>query len=536
MMAQSARDPLFYACLTIANQDAAFAGDICLRCHTPGGWLSGRSTPTDGSSLSSLDLDGVSCSVCHRMVDPVFKPGVSPPRDEAIIAAINPPPLVPGSGNFVMDPVDVRRGPYADLQGVNPGHLWSPSPFHRSPELCGTCHDVSNPLYERQPDDTYVLGPLNQAHNPEQNQYRMFPLERTYSEWLHSDFAKRGVDMGARYGAQQVVSTCQDCHMPVASGKGCSFGVSRDDLRGHDFAGGNAWVQDMILNLYPDSGLNTEYLHEGKERAVSMLRRACSLELSQEGNQVNVRVVNETGHKLPTGYPEGRRMWINVQVLDEELDVIREYGHYDGATADLAVYDTKVYEIKLGLDAAVAALVNLPVGESFHFALNNVVVKDNRIPPRGFTNAAYRNVQAMPVAERYDDGQYWDDSRFRLPLGAHSIRVSVHYQTASKEYVTFLRDENRTNDDGQVLYDQWELTEKSPPVEMSDATIAIMPFAGGDADGDGRIDGADYGGFATCMTPPMAGSIDLDCVEFDFDADGDVDLYDFGQLQQAFSD
>ncbi|MBZ0170878.1 MAG: hypothetical protein K8E66_00710, partial [Phycisphaerales bacterium] len=37
-MGQTARDPLFFAAMAIANQDAAFAGDLCLRCHTPGGW------------------------------------------------------------------------------------------------------------------------------------------------------------------------------------------------------------------------------------------------------------------------------------------------------------------------------------------------------------------------------------------------------------------------------------------------------------------------------------------------------------------
>src|SRR5690606_41085326 len=33
MMGQAARDPLFYAGVTIANQDAAGAGEYCIRCH-----------------------------------------------------------------------------------------------------------------------------------------------------------------------------------------------------------------------------------------------------------------------------------------------------------------------------------------------------------------------------------------------------------------------------------------------------------------------------------------------------------------------
>ncbi|MEK7730324.1 MAG: multiheme c-type cytochrome, partial [Planctomycetota bacterium] len=80
MMANSARDPLFQASLAVANQDVAFSGDLCIRCHSPNGWLGGRSTPTDGSALVGDDFEGVSCNFCHRMVDPVFTAGVSPPR------------------------------------------------------------------------------------------------------------------------------------------------------------------------------------------------------------------------------------------------------------------------------------------------------------------------------------------------------------------------------------------------------------------------------------------------------------------------
>ena len=61
MMSQAMRDPLYLASLAIANQDAEFAGDLCIRCHAPAGWLSGRSEPTDGSALSDIDREGVDC-------------------------------------------------------------------------------------------------------------------------------------------------------------------------------------------------------------------------------------------------------------------------------------------------------------------------------------------------------------------------------------------------------------------------------------------------------------------------------------------
>jgi hypothetical protein len=131
----------------------------------------------------------------------------------------------------------------------------------------------------------------------------------------------------------------------------------------------------------------------------------------------------------------------------------------------------------MGIDAAVAALTGIPAGETFHFALNNVWYKDNRIPPRGFTNAGFASVQASPVGAAYADGQYWDDTLFVIPAGAASARVTVYYQTTSKEYIEFLRDTNTTNDAGQIAYDQWVLWGKSTPEVMDQLTLTIPCYA-----------------------------------------------------------
>ena len=53
--------------------------------------------------------------------------------------------------------------------------------------------------------------------------------------------------------------------------------------------------------------------------------------LSVDGNVA--RVVNLTGHKLLTGYPDGRRMWLNVEWRDAAGALLRE----DGAYGDLTV-------------------------------------------------------------------------------------------------------------------------------------------------------------------------------------------------------
>jgi hypothetical protein len=521
LMGQSARDPIFHACMTIANQDAAFAGEFCLRCHAPMGWLEGRSMPPDGSALIGADWEGVSCSVCHRMVDPVYHPGVSPPEDKAILAGLTHPPVNAGNGSFIMDPEDRRRGPFV----IPPQawyHEWLQSPFHRDSSMCATCHEVSNPVYSRQPDGTYRLNALDAPH-PTGNRYDMFPIERTYSEWLHSDFAKGPVHMGGRFGGNTPwVSSCQDCHMPKTTGTGCFPDLDppvRKDLPQHHFPGGNSWVLRAVHTLYPhwETDLTDELVNAAVARTEEFLRAASDLELAAGLGRLRVRVINQTGHKLPTGYPEGRRMWVNVQFRDAAGNIIDERGAYDWSTATLNTGDTKVYEAKLGLDAYAAALTGKPVGPGFHFAINNTWFKDNRIPPRGFTNAAFASVQASPVAYTYADGQYWDDTLYDIPPGAASARVRVYFQTTSREYIEFLRDANVTNNKGQIAYDQWVLHGKSAPVLMDDGQVDL-PECPADLDGDGNVDFNDFLAFLNLFNAedPLA----------DVNMDGAIDFND----------
>jgi hypothetical protein len=522
MMGQAARDPVFHAALAVAESDAAFSGDLCLRCHAPSGWIEGRSVPTNGSALTGTDLQGVTCHTCHRMVDPVYVKGQSPPDDVKILAGLSSLPTSPHSGHYIIDPNDRRRAPF-DL-GTFSFHQWRVSPFHQSSTMCATCHDVSNPVYTRQPDGTYALNALNEPH-PTGDVYDQFPVERTYSEWSRSAFAVAPVNMGGRFGGNKLeVSTCQDCHMPDATGKACSFGVTRNDLPVHHFNGGNTWVLQAVRNLYPDGDtfLSAASVSASVARAVDMLKRASDLSLSADSQTLTARIVNESGHKLPSGYPEGRRMWINVRFFDASGQLIVERGAYDSNTGTLSTSDTKVYEAKLGLDAAVSAVTGVPAGESFHFVLNNVWLKDNRIPPRGFTNAGFAAVQAAPVAHVYADGQHWDDTTYAIPPGARRADVRVYYQTTSREYIEFLRDKG--GQAGQTAYDQWVLLGRSAPTEMDLGTIQLCDA---DCNRDGLLNLADFGCFQTkfALNDPAA-----DC-----NRDGLLNLADFGCFQAKFA-
>jgi len=480
MMAQAMRDPLYLASLTIANQDAVDSGDLCIRCHSPSGWLEGRSEPTDGSALNAVDMEnGVQCHFCHKLIDPESTSAV----DLAYMSTLTDIPLQSGNGMFVVDSDNTtKRGPFNDTNAKHPVIY---STFHSESTLCATCHDVSNPAFSKAPDGTYQPNTLGER-SPSFDTYEMFPVERTYSEWSKSTYANGGVS-GTVFGGNintlgnGIVRSCQDCHMKDVSGYGCDKnGVPfRDDLPLHDLTGGNTFIPKLLMARYQDAD-NVTALTAGILRAEGMLKNAATLNLTvvpdESGFEAYVEIINETGHKLPSGYPEGRRMWINISGYDIADNLVFESGGYDTATATLDKIGTKIYESKLGMSQAVADAASdgtktYTAGESFHFVLNNMIVKDNRIPPRGFTNANFEAIQAAPVGYTYADGAYSDITEYYLPEDTHRINVKLLYQTTSKEYVEFLRDENTTNTMGDDLYGLWAANGKSTPEIMNEAEI-----------------------------------------------------------------
>jgi hypothetical protein len=72
-----------------------------------------------------------------------------------------------------------------------------------------------------------------------------------------------------------------------------------------------------------------------------------------------LKVTNLTAHKLISGYPEGRRMWLNVRWYDSSNNLLREDGKYDVVASvngmpvksivDLNDPNTKIYEAHYGM-------------------------------------------------------------------------------------------------------------------------------------------------------------------------------------------
>ena len=534
MMAQASRDLLFEACLAIANQDAPDSGDLCLRCHLNRGWLEGRSIPTDGRQMLSADNVGVSCDFCHRLVDPIYDLE-NPTEDTDILAALTSVPTEFGTGMFVVDPDETRRGPFVDAYT---GHPILISPFHREAAICGVCHDVSNPAFERDAGGGYIS---NAFDSPATDfaATKLAPVERTYSEWFYSEYNTPGGVYAPQFGGNKgFVGSCQDCHLRDVTGRACNDLAApiRDDLPLHDMTGGSTWLPGLLSTMYPGE-VNDAALQAGITRARYMLQNAADMEVIQEGANLKVTITNNTGHKLPTGYPEGRRMWINVKFLNDSLAVVKESGAYVSETGVLTHdSEVKIYEI----EPSTLGIPGVPDGTLFHFVLNNDVLKDNRIPPRGFTNTAYAAFGGAPVAYSYADGQFTDDTIYAIPPEAASAEVSLYYQSTSKEFVEFLRDENVTNTKGQELYDLWNDNGKCPPEVMVQRHVALQSFST-DNDFDGIPDDRDncpnhYNPGQEDNYPTAGNGIGDACdCEANFDCDSDVDAADLANFLTDYS-
>lgn len=521
MMAQAARDPLWLACLTVANQDSVWAvgnpnaGDLCIRCHTPPGWLGGRSDPTNTSKLTGTDFEGVSCDSCHTMVDPLAQlsqPGVPPEtvpgvislaeatqtQDFTVLGALklfdgtnflngttklptyygngSLPNYVEGAGGqYFIDTGNAKRGPFHDHTARHQVYY---SRYHKSRTFCATCHDVSNPI---------LANVLIAPGTPErQAAGSYFHVERTYSEFALSAYG-RGSGATTTVHGIGTADKCQDCHLRNVTGKGAnkSDAPLRTDLPLHDQTGGNTWMSGILASVATGTAFHDPYnlailsgakypgakidvaglqsvpneLKAGQQRALQMLREAATVTTQAENaSSLTLRVRNNTGHKLISGFPEGRRMFLYVTFYDAAGRLLDEVNRYeplktakDGQGNDTFVSGAEfvsrteplIWETQMS-----SALTGEQ--KTFHFALATDRYKDNRIPPKGFDTNGMNARLAQPkwagadapglfTVEEYTGG--WDDLTLAKPAGAASWYATLYYQTTSKEYIEFLRDQ-----------------------------------------------------------------------------------------------
>lgn len=491
MMHLASVDPFYVAALEIAYADTPAGAELCVRCHVPTGWLAGRGTPSDGSAFRSSDKHGISCDLCHRMVVPPPLPTIDAGMPDAgvpdaghVTSPVNDGGALPadaggsdggnadgGGGThpdggaaqidfsglllentqvFLEPTSQLKYGPFGSPYAQT--HDAAASALFQDSRLCAHCHEVTLSSTTRKlPTGEDTGTPM--------------PIERTYTEWRQSDFAGPGG------------KSCQACHMPTSTNVAASQGgVPERQIGDHLMVGGNTLAPRMVAHLYrgtddPDFA----NLDAAVERTVAAARQLLQNEsakldvISADPSSVVARITNLTGHKLPTGYAEGRRMWLSHEVRYRDGSPPLRSGTPDPTTWDFVEGEApeQIWEIKLGESS-----LGTP---SFHFAKVDTVFRDTRIPPEGFRPSD----DTRPVGYVYptlDTGAVAHFDDVRLPLGTPpcwpvSVEISVYYQSASGEYFRFLTENAPVA--GPALQAAWDAVGGGVPERMQHVRVWV---------------------------------------------------------------
>jgi hypothetical protein len=320
IMSHAWNDPIYRAVLNRANAATSGAVDnFCIGCHSPVGLTTGTAFARSAETSSA----GVDCESCHTV---------------SRISGL-------GNGSIVLAPLSHSRplkyGPRSDA--ASPFHDTTFSDLHTKSEFCATCHNVTHP-------------------------FNRLAVERTYDEWRDSYYNGAGI-------------TCQDCHMAVAPGvsenpgKSARDGKSRPHIFAHTFIGANVTLHKYFNE--EDRALN----------ARKMLQSSATIQFIdppnfvQAGHTITVKLMVENvgaGHKLPTGFPEGREVWIDFKVTgDDGREIYRLGAIKDGRTEE----GTKSFKAILG--DRNGNVVDLNVWEA------DRILSDTRILPKGVAQVEY---------------------------------------------------------------------------------------------------------------------------------------------------
>ncbi|MCX6274585.1 MAG: T9SS type A sorting domain-containing protein [Bacteroidetes bacterium] len=429
MMGNSARDPLWRAKVSHEIQvnpaHAAELQDKCLDCHAPLGRYNALFHGIPHYTLAdlatdSLGADGVSCTSCHTIDSTVgltFS-GIIPYDTTRHIYGPFQTPVV---------------GPMQLYEGYTPTY----STHMNQARVCSACHTLITQSVDTSGNFTGGV----------------FPEQATYHEYLNSSFPANSI-------------TCQTCHMPhlddaIIIANGQSALNPRFPFNQHVFVGGNAFMLEMIKNNKVQLGAQVEdwQFDTTIANTKALLRNSTvnfNLQLDSSANDTgyfSVRLENKAGHKFPSGYP-ARRAVLQLVLTDAAGDTVFKSGTF--APDFRVVGETPNYEPHHD----VISQQNMPqiyemamgdVNYNFTSVLERaaILLKDNRIPPAGFTtnHYAYDTVKISPDALADDDfnkvsgveGSGIDLVHYHVPLtaavGAVTIHARLYYQSVPPKFL-----------------------------------------------------------------------------------------------------
>lgn len=452
MMANSAKDPFWKA--KVATELArnphlsAVINDKCSACHAP--MANYEITQVRGDEIEVLGpdgvldpahplhdaaLNGVSCTLCHQILD-----------DTGLGT------LSGFSGQYRINDSKLIYGPFSDIFGQpminNTGYTPLYGPHVSDSAVCATCHNLKTP---------YVDATGNVVtHTPEAE----FPEQMPYTEWEHSVFADGGSNP----------RSCQDCHMPKTTARVSNrprWLTAKEGFGKHHLVGANTVVLSLLRDNAGQLDVISQDLDLGIERARAMLQSAVTLDIlsaavvdqpdGQRFLEVRVRLTNESGHKAPTAYPS-RRMWLHFRVTDSSGNLLFESGRMNadgsivGADNDLdqtdyephydlitAADQVQIYETVMGDTDGLITYTLLRAAQ---------YLKDNRLTPQGFDKFDVPTDVAVS-GDAFEDENFnlgSDEVTYRIPVsvgGELTVEVSLNYQPLAHGFVQDLYAENQ---------------------------------------------------------------------------------------------
>jgi len=257
--AYGARDPVFVAMAQVGQaQTNGKLGNFCTSCHTPA---------AEALGMTQLFFDEVRRRHNQRVkgLNQLATQGVSCNVCHSITEIVDTK-----NAKFVMTADGVQRGSIRNPV-PNEAHESLFVPEFSNSIICAPCHSVVN-----------GKGAL---------------IEQTYVEWQFSSFATKG---------QQ----CQDCHMPSYRGPAVPDGPERT-LHRHYMVG-------VDVSLLPEDEFPGYW--EMREMTAALLREAADFHVTYDpvARQIDAKIVNRTGHALPSGATADRQVWIELIVTDED--------------------------------------------------------------------------------------------------------------------------------------------------------------------------------------------------------------------------
>ncbi len=430
MMANSARDPFWRAKVShevlLYPQHKEAIETKCISCHAPLGHFNAIHNGADFYTIDSLvndsiALDGVSCLACHK-------------QTTENLGNLN-------SGNLNFDTAKVAYGPYiSPLESpmvMATGYKPVYSEHIRDAGVCAGCHTLITETLDYD-------GNLTGDH---------FVEQATYHEWLNSEYNTNN-------------TTCQNCHMPAYS-KGEVFIVAgfetepRSPFSLHEFAGANRFM----LNIMKDNGalLGVTATPEQFDEAIAattdmLLTKSINISLdlidrTYDTAFFDLKITNIAGHKFPSGYPS-RRVFVSFLVENEVGDTLFISGETDGnfeVYGQNPDYEPHYNVINSEEQVQIYEMVMADVNDDVTTVLERAkyLLKDNRIPPKGFVTEhyAYDTVQIVGGAAQDENfnqesgiqGNGSDHLLYHIPLDGHYEKLTatakIYYQTAPPKWM-----------------------------------------------------------------------------------------------------